>query len=46
MMSISRRISEVVIHATETAENKNIGSIETTIYINNSDMTVSFITML
>ena len=28
MMSISRRISEVVIHATETAENKNIGSIE------------------
>ena len=28
MMSISRKISEVVIHATETAENKNIGSIE------------------
>ena len=28
MMSISRKISEVIIHATETAENKNIGSIE------------------
>ena len=28
MMAISRKISEVVIHATETAENKNIGSIE------------------
>jgi len=28
IMSISRKISEVIIHATETAENKNIGSIE------------------
>ena len=28
MMAIFRPISEVIIHATETAENKNIGSIE------------------